>query len=134
MGVDLTLLPVDRVTQAGDWLCTHAFDLDLNRVIWPLLELRKQPVPGRVWWPIEDMSDAMRALVPEPWPHIGGPLQGAMFGVASEKGLQYALAKEIGAAILEAELDVASINWFERAALAYIAALPGDTKVVFYVW
>jgi hypothetical protein len=57
VGVDLTLLPVSYETDEGDMICLHAFDLDLNAMMAPFWEMKRGRHHGKIFWPIEKVSE-----------------------------------------------------------------------------
>lgn len=130
MGVDLTLLPVDWVTKEGDFVCLRSFDLDRNCVIDKFSNIKRYPISGRVYWPIEPMPAEVQKLMPTDDPITGGPLQGAMFGWATEQDLRYVYAKDIR----QAFENLREGNDYERAAIAYISNLFDRTEVILYWW
>jgi hypothetical protein len=131
MGVDLTLLPVSHVTDEGDMICLHAFDLDLSDVIAPFWEMKRGRHHGRIFWPIEKASDDAA-----PWsaaPYIGGQLQNSRFGWATESA-SFVLAGDVQQTFAALVDLLADANDFERAAIAYVSALEPSTKVFVVSW
>ena len=129
MGVDLTLLPVSYVTNEGDLICLHAFDLDLNAVIAPFWDMKRGRHHGKIFWPIEKESQDVA-----PWgAYIGGLLQNSRFGWATTEP-SFVLAGEVRQAFAALGHVLAEANDFERAAIAYISALEPSTKVFVVSW
>lgn len=130
MGVDLMLLPVDTEKEDGTLICSRWFILDLSFVIARIHDIEKQPVVGRVYWPIEPIPTAVLSLLPAgiPWPD-GQPL---MFGLATQNPIFYVLAKDVRKVFEVDPIPADEINDFEKAAIAYISSLFDTTKILLH--
>ena len=129
MGVDLLFAPVDYVTEEGEWICLNVFTLDLNMIVSPFIPVRKRPVTAPVFWPISAVPDDLLDRLP-PCPYRGGPWHDMVFGRATETNLRYMLAEDIRAVVAGLDFGLDKINVTERAALAYLCALPDGWEVI----
>jgi hypothetical protein len=133
MGVDLLLAPVEYVTAEGEWICLNVFTFDLNEIVSPFVQLRRLPVSTPVFWTISAMPADLVDRLP-PRPYLGGPWQDAVFGRATETDLRYVLAEDVRAVVAGLDIGLDEINVTERAALAYICALPDAWEVIIATW
>ena len=133
MGVDLLLAPVDYVTEEGEWICLNVFTLDLNMIVRPFFDVPWQPVSAAVFWTLSAMPDDLLDRLP-PRPYLGGPWQDTVFGRATETNLHYVLAEDVRAVVAGLHFGLDEIREVERAALAYLCALPDGWQVIVAIW
>ncbi|PXX42704.1 hypothetical protein [Undibacterium pigrum] len=135
MGVDLCLVPVDFEHDNGELICTKGFELDLNEVIAPFLEMEWHRYPGaKVYWPFVPVPENILEQLPFDLPHIGGPYSHVMFGKALEAELHYIYAKDVKRAYPPEKLHSVDMNDVERAGISYINCLHDDVKVFIFTW
>lgn len=90
MGVDLCLVPVDFEHDDGELVCTKGFELDLNAVIAPFLDMEWHSYPGaKVYWPFSPVPKSILEQLPGTLLLTSGPYNQVMFGQAVEKELRY---------------------------------------------
>ncbi|MES2038314.1 MAG: hypothetical protein V4495_10770 [Pseudomonadota bacterium] len=135
MGVDLCLVPVDIERENGDLICTRGFELDLNEVIAPFIEMERYKYPGaKVYWPFVPIPKNILEQLPYELPWFGGPYDQVMFGRAVEKELRYIYAKDVKKAYPPERLNAVDMNDYERAGISYINCLHDDVKVFIFSW
>lgn len=110
MGVDLTLIPVRFPPSAGPVFPRTKLDLDQDYELFDrVMELDALPVPRGMYWHDDDVGLRVRRTDP-----YGGPLK-------------YTSAGEL----LKVPLPADATAW-NRAAWAFLAALPPETEVVLW--
>lgn len=132
MGIDLTLLPVDEVTQDGDFKCNIWFYLDLNSLVALFNSMPRSAVCGNVFWPIERVPDSLRANLPPDTPFMDFLGEPVMFANATVPDLKFVYAGDVRRALENAVLDLTDVNDFERAAIAYILNLDDQKQIVLF--
>ena len=135
MGVDLCLVPVDFEHDDGELTCTKGFELDLNAVIAPFLDMEWHSYPGaKVYWPFSPVPKSILEQLPGTLLLTSGPYNQVMFGQAVEKELRYIFAKDVKKAYPPERLQSVDMNDYERAGLSYITCLHDEVKVFIFHW